>query len=55
MSSHFLEPLQQFIVNSFRAELDDELIVINRGLFAILIHGTLYVPGCDDLVVNIGL
>ena len=50
--SHFFEPLQQCVVDPFRAELDDELIVVNRGLFAILGYGTLYIPGCDHLFVG---
>ena len=52
MPSHFFKPLQQRFVDPFRAELDDELIVVNCGLFAILGHGTLHVPRCDDLLVG---
>lgn len=53
--SHFFEPLQQFVVDPFRTELDDELIVVDSGLFSILVHGTLHIPRCDHLLVGFGL
>lgn len=52
---HFFEPLQQRGVDPFRAKLDDELIVVNRGLLAILGHGTLHIPGRDHLLMYFGL
>ena len=53
--SHFFEPLQQCAVDPLRAKLDDELIVVNRGLFSILVHRTLYIPGRDHLLVGLDL
>lgn len=53
MPGHFFEPLQQYAVDSFRAELDDKLIVVDRGLFTILVHGTLHIPGRDHLFVGL--
>ena len=55
MSSYPLKPLQQRVVDPFRAELDDKLIVVDRGLLAVLCHGALHVPRGDDLLVNRGL
>ena len=55
MPGHFFKPLQQRIINPFRTELDDKLIVVNCGLFAILGHGALHVPGCYDLLVGSNL
>lgn len=55
MSSHFFEPLQQGVIDPFRAELDDEFIIVNRRLFAILCHGALHVPRRDYLFVGLGL
>lgn len=52
MPSHFFKPLQQRVVDPSCAELDDKLIVVNCGLFAILSHGALHVPRCDDLFVS---
>ena len=52
MPSHFFKPLQQHVVDPSRTELDDKLIVVNRGLFAILGHRALHVPRCDDLLVD---
>lgn len=50
--SHFFKPLQQCVVNPSCAELDDKLIIVNCGLFAILSHGALHVPRCDDLLMS---
>jgi len=55
MPSHFFEPLQQRVVDPLRTELDDKLIVVNCGLFAILGHGALHVPRCYDLLVGSAL
>ena len=52
MSSYFLEPLQQRVVDPFRTELDDKLIVVDCGLLAILGYGALHIPRCDDLLVD---
>ena len=52
MPSHFFKSLQQCVVDPFRAELDDKLIVVNCGLFPILGHGALHVPRCNDLLVS---
>jgi len=49
---HLFEPLQQRIVDPFRTELDDELIVVNCGLFAVFGDRALDVPRCDDLLVG---
>ena len=50
--SHFFKPFQQRVVDPSCAELDDKLIVVNRGLFAILGYGALHVPRCDDLLMS---
>jgi len=50
--SHFFKPLQQGVIDPPRAKLDDKLIVVNRGLLAILGHGALHVPRCDDLLMS---
>ena len=50
--SYFLKPLQQCVVDPFRTKLDDKLIVVNCGLFAIFGHGALHIPRCDDLLVG---
>jgi len=49
---HLFEPLQQCIIDPFRTELKDELIVVNCGLFAILGHRALHVPRCNYLLVG---
>ena len=51
MPGHFFKPLQQRVVDPSRTELDDKLIVVDRGLFSIL-HRAPHVPRCDDLVVS---
>jgi hypothetical protein len=53
--SHLFEPLQQCVVDPFRAKLENELIVVNRGLFSVLIHRSLYIPRRDHLLVGLGL
>jgi hypothetical protein len=50
---HFFEPLQKGVVDPSCAELDDKLVVVDGGLFAILGHGTLHVPRRDHLVVGL--
>lgn len=53
--SYFFKPPQQCVVDPFRAELDDEFVVVNRGLFAILVHRTLYIPRRDHLLVGLDI
>ena len=55
MSSHLFKPLQQRFIDPFRTELDDELFIVDCGLFAILGHGALHVPRCDYLLVGCNL
>ena len=52
VSGHLFEPFQQRVVDPFCSELDDKLIVVDCGLFAILGHRTLNIPWCDDLLVG---
>ena len=53
--SHLFEPLQQCVVDPFRAKLGDKLFVVNRGLFAVIAHRALYIPRSDDLLVGLSL
>ena len=55
VSSHFFEPLQQGVVDPPRTKLDDQFIVVNRGLFSIFGHGALHVPGGDHLLVDLNI
>ncbi len=51
VASEFLETLKEGCVYRLSAELDDELLVIDRLLLAILSNLALHIPGRDDLFV----
>lgn len=46
---HALEALQQRLVDPARAELLDQLVVVDRELLAVGRDGALHVPGRDNL------
>lgn len=52
LSRELLKPLEERLVNTAGAELDDQLVVVNRELLAVRRHGALYVPRRHDLVVS---
>lgn len=49
-----LKPLQDRRIHSPRAELVNELVVVDRELLAIVRNGTFDVPGSDNLRVFLG-
>ena len=52
MPGEAFKALQQCSIHSSRAELVDELVIVDSELLPITRYGTLYVPGCHNLLVR---
>jgi hypothetical protein len=52
MPREAFEALQERNINSPRAELVNELVIVDRQLLPIARDGALYVPGRNDLLVR---
>jgi hypothetical protein len=52
MPREAFKALQKCSIHSSRAELVNELVVVDSELLPITRDGTLYVPGCHDLLVR---
>lgn len=52
LSCELLKPLEERLVNTARAELDNQLVVVNRELLAVRRHRALHVPRRHDLVMS---
>jgi hypothetical protein len=52
MPREAFKALQQWRIHSPRAELVDELVIVDSELLPIARDGTLYVPGCHNLLVR---
>ena len=52
MPREAFKALQKCSIDSSRAELVNELVIVDSELLPITRDGTLYVPGCHDLFVR---